>query len=71
VHIPAQSTLLLWSCAAAAAAVGFGLKVATAGLHRFAMAAIVLSGFGLGYFALTYLFRVPEARRLLERVRRR
>jgi putative peptidoglycan lipid II flippase len=71
VNISAQSTLLLWSCAAAAAAVGFGLKLATAGLHRFAMAAIVLSGFGFGYFALTYLFHVPEARRLVERIHRR
>jgi putative peptidoglycan lipid II flippase len=71
IRIPARTTALLWLCALMAAGSAYGLKLVTIGLHRFLMAAVVLGAFGLVYVGLTYAFRVPEARLVLARVRRR
>jgi putative peptidoglycan lipid II flippase len=71
IRIPARTTALLWLCALIAAGSAYGLKLLTIGLHRFVMAALVLGAFGLVYVGLTYALRVPEARLVLARVRRR
>jgi putative peptidoglycan lipid II flippase len=70
VHIPARSTFLLWACGVVAAVCAVGLKFVTAGLHRFVTAALVLGAFAIVYFTLTYVLRIPEAQRVLARVRR-
>jgi putative peptidoglycan lipid II flippase len=60
----------LWAAAAASAAVGWGLKLAFGGLHPIVVAALVLTPYGLLYFALTSLWGLPEARSVVGRFTR-
>lgn len=57
----------LWSAAAAAAAAGWGVYLATPISHPVGMAAVVLTAYGLVYFGLTYALKVPQASSLLKR----
>jgi putative peptidoglycan lipid II flippase len=68
--LPARYVFTLWAAALAAGAVGFGVKLATTGIHRIITAALVLSAFGALYLALTTVFGLPEAAALARRLRR-
>ena len=57
----------LWTAAAIAAAVGFGLKQFVLNLHAIPLAIIVLGTYGVLYFAIGAAFGVPEARRILKK----
>jgi putative peptidoglycan lipid II flippase len=59
--------LKLWVAAGASAAVGWGLKLLLGGIHPIFMAALVLTPYGLLYFALTSLWGLPEARAVVGR----
>ena len=61
----------LAAAALAAGAAGWGAKAYTAGLHRFATAALVLGAFGLVYLGLARMLGVPEVSGVMERLRRR
>ena len=60
----------LFGAAVLAAGAGYGARLLVLDAHRFIVAAASLGAFGVVYFALTYLFGVPEASALLRRVRR-
>jgi putative peptidoglycan lipid II flippase len=67
--ISARYVFTLWAAALSAGAAGFAVKLASAGLHRLAIAALALGVFGLAYLALTRLFGVPESAMLMRRLR--
>ena len=70
--LPASYLARLWSVAAVAAAVAFALKLAVAGRGpRLVTGPAVLVAFAALYGAGTLLLGVPEARALVQRVRRR
>jgi putative peptidoglycan lipid II flippase len=60
----------LWIAAITGAAVGWGLKVLLTGLHPIPLAGAVLGGFGITYFAITFVFRIPESMALVGRTLR-
>lgn len=62
--------LRLWAAAVVAGAIGWGLKLLTAGLHPVFAAAMVLAPYGACYLAITSLFGIGEATALTGRVRR-
>ena len=69
--LPLATIFRLVSAAAIAGALAFAIKIWLTGAQRFIVAAAVLGCFGAGYFGLTMVFGVPEARGLLRRVTRR
>jgi putative peptidoglycan lipid II flippase len=69
--LPASFTARLWASAAIAAAAGWTVKLAIGVRHPIAAAVAILGVYGVVYFALTYLLRVDESSRLLDRVLRR
>jgi putative peptidoglycan lipid II flippase len=60
----------LWAAAILCAAVGWGLKLLVGGLHPIFVAALVLTPYGLLYFAVTSLWGLPEARAVVGRFTR-
>ncbi len=68
--LPASFILKLWAAAAAGAAVGWGIKLALPTRQPFIVAALVLVPYGLTYFAVTYLFGLPELRSFTGRLTR-
>lgn len=60
----------LWAAAILSAAVGWGLKLLVGGLHPIIVAALVLTPYGLLYFAVTSLWGLPEARAVVGRFTR-
>lgn len=59
--------LKLFAAALAGTAVAWGLKVLVASIHPIPLAAIVLGGYGVTYFAVTYVFNLSEARTVINR----
>ncbi|HEX8180619.1 MAG TPA: murein biosynthesis integral membrane protein MurJ [Pyrinomonadaceae bacterium] len=68
--LPASFVVKLWVAAAAGAAAGWGIKLALPTRQPFIVAALVLIPYGLIYFAVTFLFGLPELRTLLNRLTR-
>jgi len=68
---PPRYLALLWAAAAGGVGAGYAAYAATPTFGPILRAAAVLSPFGLVYLALTLGFRLPEARALLGRLRRR
>ena len=68
--LSASFALKLWAAAGASAAVGWGLKLLLGSVHPIILAALVLTPYGLLYFALTSLWGLPEARVVVGRVTR-
>lgn len=68
--LPTAFGLKLWVAAIASAAVGWGLKLLLGTLHPIILAALVLTPYGLLYFALTSLWGLPEARTVVGRFTR-
>jgi putative peptidoglycan lipid II flippase len=68
--LPFSYVTKLWTSALVAAAIGWGIKLALAGLHPLIMGTVVLVPYGLLYFAATALLGLTEARTLFGRVTR-
>jgi putative peptidoglycan lipid II flippase len=62
--------LALWSIAAVAALVGWGVKLLLPTVHPWLTAAVVLGTFGVAYVAVTALARIDEAGLVLARIGR-
>jgi putative peptidoglycan lipid II flippase len=60
----------LWASAGASAGVAWGLKLLLGHVHPIIMAALVLTPYGLLYFALTSLWGLPESRSVVGRFTR-
>jgi putative peptidoglycan lipid II flippase len=69
--LPVSLTAKLWSAAIAGAAIAWAVKIALPRMHPIVAAALILGPYGLAYFAMTFLMRVPEASSVLGRLRRR
>jgi putative peptidoglycan lipid II flippase len=65
--LPPVFGLKLWVAAGASAAVGWGLKLLLGAVHPIILAALVLTPYGLLYFAVTSLWGLPEARAVVGR----
>ena len=59
--------LKLLTAALVGTAVAWGLKLLVGQIHPISVAAIVLGGFGVIYFAVTYAFHLSEARAVINR----
>jgi putative peptidoglycan lipid II flippase len=67
----------LWLAALLSAIIAWGIKLLLGAYHPILLAALILTPYGLLYFAITTLFKLPEAHtvvgrftRILRRVRR-
>lgn len=60
----------LWLAAAVGAGVGWAIKLGIGSLHPAIIAALVLVPYGLSYFAITTVFRIPEASAVVGRALR-
>ena len=61
----------LWGAAIASAALAWGVKIALPTLHPVVTAIFVLGPYGVVFFAMTLLLRIPEASTVLARVVKR
>jgi putative peptidoglycan lipid II flippase len=68
--LPASFALKLWVAAGASAAAGWGLKLLLGDVHPIILAALVLTPYGLLYFAITSLWGLTEARSVVGRFTR-
>jgi putative peptidoglycan lipid II flippase len=59
-------TLKLWATALLAAEVGWALKLMLGTIHPLLGAVFILGGYGLTYFMITGLWRLPEAQAVLK-----
>ena len=59
--------LKLFAAALVGTVVGWGLKLLLGPIHPIPTAVIVLGGYGVTYFAVTYAFNLPEARTIINR----
>ncbi|HEX2521721.1 MAG TPA: lipid II flippase MurJ, partial [Terriglobia bacterium] len=60
----------LWFGALLGAGVGWALKMLVAGWHPIPLAIVVLGGYGTTYFAIGYIFGVPQAQTIIGRILR-
>ena len=58
----------LWIGALVGAGVGWGLKMLVAGWHPVPLAVVVLGAYGVCYFAVEFLFGVPQAEMIIRRI---
>lgn len=68
--LPTSFALKLWASAAASAVLAWGLKLLFGSAHPIILAALVLTPYGLLYFALTSLWGLPESRAVVGRFTR-
>ncbi len=68
--LPGSFMVKLWGAALLSAAAGWGIKLAMGARHPIIVAAFVLGGYGILYFAITSLLGLPEARQLVGRLTR-
>ncbi|MFL6207590.1 MAG: murein biosynthesis integral membrane protein MurJ [Pyrinomonadaceae bacterium] len=68
--LSASFIVKLWTAAATGAAVGWGIRLVLPTRQPFIVAALVLIPYGLVYFAVTFLFGLPELRVLVSRLTR-
>lgn len=69
--LPATLLVRLWGSALAAAALAWVIKLSLPDAHPLIVATLVLGPYGVTFLGASLLFRVPEARSALARVRRR
>ena len=60
--LPLSYVLKLWLAAGACAGVAWAIKMAVGHIHPIFMAALVLTPYGVIYFALTSALGLPESR---------
>lgn len=63
-------SLKLWFGALVGAGIGWSLKLLVSGWHPIPLAIVVLGGYGTSYFAVGYLFNLPQARTIIHRLLR-
>jgi len=68
--VPFSYAAKLWVSAALSAGLAWGLRLLLGDLHPIILAALVLTPFGLLYFALTSLWGLPESRAVVGRFTR-
>jgi putative peptidoglycan lipid II flippase len=68
--LPFSFVTRLWIAAGASAAVAWGLKLMVPPLHPLPLATIVLGGYGVTYFGVTAMFKIPEATNVIGRAGR-
>jgi putative peptidoglycan lipid II flippase len=68
--LPASFVVKLWAAAAVGALAGWGIRLVLPTRNAFIVAALVLIPYGLIYFAVTFLFGLPELRLLAGRFTR-
>ena len=66
--LPAGTLARLWGAAAVAAVAGWLLKLSVLGMQPVPRAAIVLGGFGVTYFLVCWLTRLPEVEPFVKRL---
>jgi putative peptidoglycan lipid II flippase len=60
----------LWIAALLAADIGWGFKLLLGDIHPIPLAAVVLGGYGIAYFGVTYFLNISEARTVIGRILR-
>ena len=68
--LAASYVVKLWLAALVAAGIGWGLKMLVGNLHPIPLAAVVLGGYGVSYFAITSALRISAARVVVGRLLR-
>ncbi|MGH9928821.1 MAG: lipid II flippase MurJ, partial [Pyrinomonadaceae bacterium] len=68
--LSAPYVIKLWIAALLAAGVGWTFKLLLGELHPIPLAAVVLGGYGVAYFALTFFLDISEARTVIGRILR-
>jgi len=68
--LSASYVIKLWIAALVSAGIGWTFKLLLGELHPIPLAAVVLGGYGVAYFALTYLLGMPEAHAVISRALR-
>jgi putative peptidoglycan lipid II flippase len=68
--LPAQFVLKLWISAGVAAAAGWGGKLMMIHSHPIILGIVSLGLYGIVYFGMTAMFRLPEMRGLINRITR-
>src|SRR4030095_2159891 len=68
--LTASYVIRLWIAALISAEIGWTLKLLLGQLHPIPLAAVVLGGYGVSYFALTYFLDIPEALGVIGRILR-
>jgi putative peptidoglycan lipid II flippase len=68
--LPTSAGLRLWSAAVAAAAIAWAIKLGLPPVHPILRAALILLPFGIVYVGLTMVVGMPEARRVLGRIKK-
>src|SRR5882762_683944 len=58
----------LWLAALVAAGIGWGLKLLVGNLHPIPLAAVVLGGYGVSYFAITSALGIPASQAIVGRL---
>jgi putative peptidoglycan lipid II flippase len=58
----------LWLGAIVGAGIGWGLKLLLGDVHPIPLATVVLGGYGVTYFLITYAIKVPESRIVINRI---
>ncbi|MEP6818182.1 MAG: murein biosynthesis integral membrane protein MurJ [bacterium] len=68
--LSASYVIKLWIAALLAADVGWTFKLLLGDLHPIPLAAVVLGGYGVAYFAVAYFLELPESRVVISRILR-
>jgi putative peptidoglycan lipid II flippase len=68
--LPVEYVAKLWTSAAVAAAVAWGVKLAIPGAHPIVAAIAILGPYGALFFAMTAAMRIPEMGTAIARIRR-
>lgn len=68
--LPVALTAKLWAAAVAGAVVAWAVKLNIPAMHPIATAVVVLTPYGLAFFAVALAFSVPEATTLVRRIGR-
>jgi putative peptidoglycan lipid II flippase len=66
--LAASYVVRLWLSASVAAGIGWGLKLLVGNLHPIPLAVVVLGGYGVSYFAITYALRISAAETVIGRI---
>jgi putative peptidoglycan lipid II flippase len=68
--LSASYVVKLWIAALLAADIGWGFKLLLGEMHPIPLAAIVLGGYGVAYFGVSYFLDIAEARAVIGRILR-
>ena len=66
--LSAPYVIKLWIAALLAADIGWGFKLLLGDIHPIPLAAVVLGGYGVAYFGVSYFLDISEARTVIGRI---